>query len=315
MREVISNKLASVSIRDLLLVEAVAQQRSFRLAAEKMGISTSGLSYQVKKVEEVLGEPVFERGSKVSLTAYGINVLCQISAILESVTRLEALRDDSVAPFGKALRIGIISSVAPKDLLRILELCRQHSAPTKVEIVSGKHQGLVRRLLSREIDLLISAGSDIPGGTVHAELFRERFVLLARIDQMPSKLETLLSSHPGLLPLSEDDFVPPDMIRNLQALQTSSLTRAFGLSGEHRITLVSEGYGHALLPYGWVRGMSLPENMTIVALPEYMSSQERVLNCIWRQSFSLGVEISHALHAGFLAELVWQAAGFKQNPR
>lgn len=32
VREVISNKLAAVSVRDLLLVEAVAMKRSFRYA-------------------------------------------------------------------------------------------------------------------------------------------------------------------------------------------------------------------------------------------------------------------------------------------
>ena len=83
VREVISNKLAAVSVRDLLLVEAVAMKRSFRYAAIDMGISTSGLSYQVKKVEEILGQPIFERGSKITPTAFGKEVLdlhcCKVS--------------------------------------------------------------------------------------------------------------------------------------------------------------------------------------------------------------------------------------------
>ncbi|WP_241680490.1 LysR family transcriptional regulator, partial [Parasutterella excrementihominis] len=106
VREVISNKLAAVSVRDLLLVEAVAMKRSFRYAAIDMGISTSGLSYQVKKVEEILGQPIFERGSKITPTAFGKEVLDLIAVILEGVTRLEGLRDDGLAlPFGQTLRI------------------------------------------------------------------------------------------------------------------------------------------------------------------------------------------------------------------
>nr|WP_232244324.1 LysR family transcriptional regulator [Oligella ureolytica] len=37
------------------MVEAVAKHNSFRLAATAMDISTSGLSHQIRKVEEILG--------------------------------------------------------------------------------------------------------------------------------------------------------------------------------------------------------------------------------------------------------------------
>lgn len=294
MREVISNRLASISIRDLLLVEAVAQQRSFRLAAETMEISTSGLSYQVRKVEEVLGGAIFERGSKTTPTVYGQVVLDEIAAILEGITRLEALRDDSATPFGQALRLGVISSLAPLDLLQILMLCREHSAQTRVEIVCGMHQGLLRRLLNREIDILVTAGQDIPDGLGYAELFREGFVLLTRSDQEIPQLEPVLSSGLGLLPLNEDDFVPPGVAQGLEPLLTSGLARGFGLSVGHRIALVCEGYGHALLPHGWVKSMPLPPNLTLIPLPENLSG-ERVLGCIWRQSFPLGPEIASKL--------------------
>lgn len=300
MREAISNRLASISIRDLLLVEAVARQRSFRQAAETMEISTSGLSYQVRKVEEVLGSAIFDRGGQIMPTAFGLAVLNEVGAILESVTRLEALRDGSTAAFGKVLRIGVISSLAPMDLLRILQLCRQHSEQTRVEIISGKHQGLLRRLLDREIDLLVSAGQEIPNGLAQAPLFHERFVLLARADgQLPS-LEPMRPSEPGLLPLSEDDFVPPGMAQRLEALLTSRLARAYGLGIEHRIALVREGYGHALLPQGWVQGGPLPENMAIIQLSAQIS-EERAIGCIWRQSFPLGMEIVTVLREGFQA--------------
>ncbi|AMQ89549.1 LysR family transcriptional regulator [Marinobacter sp. LQ44] len=291
MREVISNRLASISIRDLLLVEAVAQQRSFRLAAEAMGISASGLSYQVRKVEEVLGSAIFERGGKTTPTAYGMVALNEMQAILESATRLEALRDDSTTPFGQVLRLGVISSLAPRDLLNILKLCREHSAQTRVEIVCGMHQGLLRRLLNREVDIVITAGQEIPDGLAYTELFREGFVLLTRSDQQPLQLEPASPPELGLLPLNEDDFVPSSVAQGLESLLTSGLARAFGLSVGHRIALVSAGYGHALLPRGWVQSMPLPPNLTLVPLPDSMS-EERVLGCIWRQSFPLGPEIA-----------------------
>ncbi|MGP4955907.1 LysR family transcriptional regulator, partial [Pseudomonas helleri] len=127
-----------------------------------------------------------------------------------------------------------------------------------------------------------------------AELFREGFVLLTRSDQEIPQLEPVFSSGLGLLPLNEDDFVPPGVAQGLEPLLTSGLARAFGLSVGHRIALVCEGYGHALLPHGWVKSMPLPPNLTLIPLPENLSG-ERVLGCIWRQSFPLGPEIASKL--------------------
>ena len=294
VREVISNKLAAVSVRDLLLVEAVAMKRSFRYAAIDMGISTSGLSYQVKKVEEILGQPIFERGSKITPTAFGKEVLDLIAVILEGVTRLEGLRDDGLAlPFGQTLRIGVISSLAPDNLLRIIQICAHRSGKTKVELVSGKHQGLLRRLQNREIDLLISAAQSVPEGMAYTSLFKEHFVSLVRADKLQPELHPLMLCEPGLLPLSEDDFVPSLITEGLSKLLSSGLTRTYGLGVEHRMALVAAGYGHALLPYGWVRDVHLPDHLAVMELPPALSA-ERELGCFWRHSYMMGSQISQA---------------------
>lgn len=296
MREVISNRLSAISIRDLLLVEAVARQGSFRQAAGAMGISTSGLSHQIRKVEDILGADIFERGARVTLTTSGRVVLEAIAATLESVTRLEALRNRLAMPFGAVLRIGVITSLAPGDLVRLVETCRRHSPQTRIEIVSGKHHGLLRRLQDREIDLMITAGNDFPSGLTQAELVREGFALLVNPAIGVPDLSRLASCKPDLLPISEDDFVPERIATGFGALINASLTRAFGLSAEHRIALVSAGYGHALLPKGWVRNSGPHDMTTLVGLPAALSD-ERTLRCIWRNSFAIGAEVAALFHA------------------
>ncbi|WJS85268.1 LysR family transcriptional regulator [Paracoccus sp. TOH] len=296
MREVISNRLSAISIRDLLLVEAVAQRGSFRQAAEAIGISTSGLSHQIRKVEDIFGAAIFERGTRVTLTTSGKMVLEAIADTLASATRLEALRDQPSMPLGAVLRIGVITSLAPGDLVRIVEACRRNSPQTRLEIVSGKHQGLLRRLQHREIDLLITAEDELPVGLCQTELIAEGFVLLVNPAIGVPELSCPGSCQPSLLPISEDDFVPPRISTGLSALINSSLTRAFGLSVEHRIALVSAGYGHALLPKGWVQGIPARHTTAIMDLPAALSDK-RTLRSIWRNSFAIGAEVAALFHA------------------
>lgn len=296
VREVISNKLASVSIRDLLLVEAVAKHNSFRLAATAMDISTSGLSHQIRKVEEILGQAIFERGNRVSPTTYGNTVLNVIASVLASITQLENLRNDSPIPFGPTLRVGVISSLSPNDLLHIIEKCQQDSNQTKVEVVSGKHHGLLRRLQEREIDFLITASTEVPDGFSHAELFHEPFVLLCRSDLEKPLLDPVTPSALSLLPLSEDDFIPEIITRGLEPMLNSALTRSYGLSISHRLALVLAGYGFALMPKRWVESIPLPNNISIIQLPQALS-EERTITCIWRESFTIGAKIVKTLNA------------------
>ena len=85
MREEISNRLAAVSIRDLMLVMAVQRCNGFRQAAMEMGISASGLSHQVRKVESALHTTLFERnGQTIKTTPEGERVLRSILSIIES---------------------------------------------------------------------------------------------------------------------------------------------------------------------------------------------------------------------------------------
>ena len=107
------------------------------------------------------------------------------------------------------------------------------------------------------------------------------------------KLHPLMLCEPGLLPLSEDDFVPSLITEGLSKLLSSGLTRTYGLGVEHRMALVAAGYGHALLPYGWGRDVHLPDHLAVMELPPALSA-ERELGCFWRHSYMMGSQISQA---------------------
>jgi LysR family hydrogen peroxide-inducible transcriptional activator len=72
----LKNTNLGFSLRDLSYLVAVAEELSFRKAAERCCVSQSTLSIQVKKCEEYLGVEVFERAQHyVSVTPVGADIV------------------------------------------------------------------------------------------------------------------------------------------------------------------------------------------------------------------------------------------------
>src|SRR3954462_8299328 len=83
------DELDGLSIRDLRAVIALAERLHFGRAAEDLSIAQPSLSATVKKVEEAVGERLFERTSRqVSLTAAGQRTVQRIRSALEEITEI-----------------------------------------------------------------------------------------------------------------------------------------------------------------------------------------------------------------------------------
>src|SRR5262245_7017684 len=78
--------LDSLSIRELRAVVTLAERLHFGKAAEDLSMAQPSLSAAVKKVEDVLGERLFERTSRhVALTPAGQRVVQRLRSVLEEL--------------------------------------------------------------------------------------------------------------------------------------------------------------------------------------------------------------------------------------
>ncbi|HEX6861792.1 MAG TPA: LysR family transcriptional regulator, partial [Thermoanaerobaculia bacterium] len=81
------DRLDGLSIRDLRAVVALAERLHFGRAADDLSIAQPSLSAAVKKVEEAVGERLFDRTSRhVSLTPAGQLVVQRVRSMLEELT-------------------------------------------------------------------------------------------------------------------------------------------------------------------------------------------------------------------------------------
>jgi len=143
-------------LRDREYVYAVYQERSFSRAAQKLFISQPALSSKIKKVEERVGMPLFDRSTNpISLTDAG---RCYIEAV-EQVTAIEdelnarlgqlSLRKEGTVTVGSATYF--CSYILPELALRF----QQQRPGSTVALLEGNIGDLTEYLLSGAVDFVL----------------------------------------------------------------------------------------------------------------------------------------------------------------
>lgn len=155
----------------------IAERQSFSRAAEDLTISQPALSRSIQKLEEELGQPVFERKTRsVSLTDAGVLLQGRAQQVLSILENTKAeITDDGRS--GR-LRIGAIPTIAPyflPDLLRSFSLAFPRVTLIVQELTTA---ALIHGCTQGDIDLAILA---LPLPVKHLKvesLFEEELLLV-----------------------------------------------------------------------------------------------------------------------------------------
>lgn len=155
----------------------VAERGNFTRAAEDLSLSQSALSRSIQKLEEELGQPVFERRTRsVSLTDAGTLLQArarQVLSILED-TKAE-ITDDGQS--GR-IKVGAIPTIAPYFLPEVLRLFSAEHPHAKLIVQENTTNSLLKSCTQGEIDLAIVA-LPIPAKYLEfEELFEEELLLV-----------------------------------------------------------------------------------------------------------------------------------------
>ena len=151
-----------MTLNELKFVVAVAQERSFRRAAEKCFVTQPALSLGIKKLEEELDVIIFERSrSEVTPTEIGAQLIEQANIVLEQSNRLKEMAKLGTNPLEGMFKLGMIHSVGPY-LLPEIQVQSLYDEDFSV-VVPSNHHWANRKLikaeeLSDEKVLLLSSG-------------------------------------------------------------------------------------------------------------------------------------------------------------
>ena len=125
-----------MTLAELHYVVAVAQERHFGRAAERVFVTQPALSLAIRKLEEDLGTTIFERRhNKVELTPLGEQIVHQAQRVLEEAERIKILAAQGKDQLNGLLRLGVIATVGPyilPDLVPLLSV-RAPKMPLELE--------------------------------------------------------------------------------------------------------------------------------------------------------------------------------------
>jgi len=158
-----------LDIDQLRTFVAIADTGSFTKAADLVHKTQSAVSMQMKRLEERLGRPIFERDGRYSrLTEDG-------DRLLDYARRIVRLNMECLASFGDVdlagrVRLGVPDDYADRYLPEILARFSRSNPKVEVTVVCEPTPMLVERVNSGDIDLAIITHVD--GKNYSAEVIR-----------------------------------------------------------------------------------------------------------------------------------------------
>ncbi|MBS0386594.1 MAG: LysR family transcriptional regulator [Proteobacteria bacterium] len=169
---------------------AVAELGSFSKAAAKVNVTQPTLSVGIAKLEEQVGARLFERTTRrVSLTPAGSRFLAHARRITQEYE--SALRDVADAPQLKRVRAGVLSTVAARDLERIVAHHARHASGEALEILDSTERDIANRLSDGRLDLAITIRRPGLDSFAQEMLRREPYVLFVASGHRLAAVESI----------------------------------------------------------------------------------------------------------------------------
>ena len=168
----------SITLKQLRYLVAVADTLHFGKAADASNISQPSLSAQIQQLEEALGTQLVERTKRrVLLTSAGTEVTARARRILAEVRDLADCVYGISLPLAGDLRLGVIPTVGPYLLPRVLPALRCTYPDLRLYLREDQTERLVERLKTGDLDAVLLA-MPVNEPSFNAEpLFDEPFVV------------------------------------------------------------------------------------------------------------------------------------------
>lgn len=227
-----------------------AERGSFTRAAEALNISQPALSRSIQKLEDELGQPVFERKTRsIVLTEAGTLLQSRAQQILSLIEDTKAeITDDGES--GR-IRIGAIPTVAPYFLPQILKQFSESFPAANLIVQENTTDQLLKSCTQGEIDLAILA-LPVPVKYLEVEeLFEEELLLVLPLEHSLVKKKAINLADIAALPfvlLDEAHCLSDNIISfcRQKSVQPVSVGRTSQLTMVQE--LVSLSHGISMIP-------------------------------------------------------------------
>jgi DNA-binding transcriptional LysR family regulator len=167
-----------MELRQLEYFIAVAEEANFTRAAERVHISQSGVSAQIRQLEHDLGATLIDRsGRAASLTTAGVAALGHARAALASAGAVRQAVDEVNGLIRGRLVVGMVTACTVTPLFDALAAFRLAHPGVEITLIEDNSELLIQRVRTGAADLaLIGASGAPPAGLGALPIVSERLV-------------------------------------------------------------------------------------------------------------------------------------------
>lgn len=167
-----------MELRQLEYLLAVVEEANFTRAAERVNVSQSGVSAQIRQLERELGQPLLDRSERtIRVTSAGAAVLPMVRAALAAV---EATRQIAAELAGLArgrVSIGMVTGCTVAVLFDALACFQGEFPGIEIELTEDASDRLIDGVRTGRFDLaLLGTAQPLPAGVESQLVADERLV-------------------------------------------------------------------------------------------------------------------------------------------
>jgi LysR family hydrogen peroxide-inducible transcriptional activator len=271
------------TLRQLRYVVELARHGSFGEAASACHVTQPALSMQLKLLEAELGARLIDRApGNTTLTEHGLEVVARCEKILADVRDLVDLARHGNRTLVGNLRLGIIPSVAPYLLPRLLPVLAERFPGLEPELRETQTATLIVELAQGRLDVLLLALPVEGTGIETSALFEDEFYLAAPAGRAPRKGGARELLRRDRLLLLEEGHCLRDQALQFCRMSSREERRVLGATSLTTIIqMVAAGHGVTLLPAICAAGEVHDGRVRLIAFGG--DAPRRVIGLAWRR--------------------------------
>ncbi len=280
------------TFKQLRYFVALVEQKHFGRAAVQCFVSQSAFSIAIQELETLLDANLVDRTNRrVTITAVGQEVAVLAKLCIQDLSALVELARGESRPLQGSLQLGVIPTIAPFLLPRVLRTLRKSYPSLKLFLHEDMTERLHRQLLEGELDVVLLALPYDLTGVETMDLFDDRFRLAARagtslVDPQHYKFNRL--NEGSVLLLREGHCLREHAIEACKLRDSRKRSRVSASSLLTLIEMVDADLGVTFLPEMAV-GSALLQGTQVRTYPLGDKSY-RTVALAWRRGSPRGVE-------------------------
>ncbi|HHS82768.1 MAG TPA: LysR family transcriptional regulator, partial [Devosia sp.] len=251
-----------MNLQQLKTLVAIFENNSFSAAADKVSLSHSAISLQMRTLEEELGQELFDRSTRpATLTPTGRATALAAQKALKMIDSVRLIGAGQQA--SNKISFGVVPTEALHLLPMLLRAFQQRQPKAHIQVRSDLSGNLALQVLNMDLDFAVLTApiTALPELTVQELVVEPLFVIAPRHIRARTD-EELLNSHP-FIAFEAMTWMGHQVSARLQSrdIRVNEIMEVDNLDVIE--TMVMEGFGVSIVPQRFL-APPLSEKLTVI---------------------------------------------------